>query len=164
MKQGIESVPGAPGQRVWIGIDIGKSHHWASAVDETGGQVWTRKILNDEAQILDAIGEAMQLADEVSWAVDIHGSPAGLLLALLAAHGQQPLYVPGRTVNTLAAGYRGQGKTDAKDAYVIADASRLRRDFTQVEVNAQLVAELTLLTAHRADLVGLIANEGVVGV
>lgn len=140
-------------EQVWVGIDVGKAHHWASAVDAAGGQVWSRKIPNGEAEILDAIGSALGLADEVSWAVDIKGSSAALLLALLAAHGQRPVYVPGRTVNAMTSGYRGEAKTDAKDAFIIAETSRLRRDFAVVQVDAQLVADLALLTGHRNDLV-----------
>jgi len=139
--------------RVWVGIDVGKAHHWAVAVDESGRQVWSCKIANDEAEILDAIAEALGLAEEVSWAVDINGTTASLLLALLAAHGQETVYVPGRTVNTMTGGYRGEAKTDAKDAFVIAETSRLRRDFAPVQVNAQFVADLALLTGHRTDLV-----------
>jgi len=141
------------GRRLWVGIDIGKGHHWASAVDESGGQVWSRKILNDEADILAAISSVLGLADQVSWAVDITSGPAGLLLALLAGRGQQARYIPGRTVHAMSAGYRGEGKTDAKDAFLIADISRLRSDFSLVQVPAQLVAELGLLTSYRADLV-----------
>jgi transposase len=139
--------------RVWVGIDIGKAHHWAAAVDETGTQVWSRKVANDEADILEAIAAVLELAPEVSWAVDISGTSSALLLALLAAHGQEAVYVPGRTVNTMTTGYRGEAKTDARDAYVIAETSRLRRDFAPVQVNAQLAADLALLTGHRADLV-----------
>ena len=43
---------------------------------------------------------------------------SGLLLALLAAHGQQVAYVPGRTADQMATAYRGEAKTDARDAYV----------------------------------------------
>lgn len=139
--------------RVWVGIDVGKAHHWAAAVDVTGRQVWSCKIANDEAEILDAIATALDLAEEVAWAVDISGTSAALLLALLAAHGQQAVYVPGRTVNTMTTGYRGEAKTDARDAFVIAETARLRRDFTPVQVDARLVAELALLTGHRSDLV-----------
>lgn len=139
--------------RVWAGIDVGKAHHWASAVDETGAQVWSKKIANDEAAILTAVGEALELAEQVSWAVDISGTTSALLLALLAAHGQQAVYVPGRTVNRMAGAYRGEGKTDARDAFVIAETSRQRRDLAAVDVPAQLAADLALLTAHRTDLV-----------
>lgn len=139
--------------QLWVGIDAGKAHHWLVAVDDSGATAWSRKVLNDESAILTALGEILALADEVHWAVDIAGTASALLLALLAAHGQQAVYVPGRTVNRMSGAYRGEAKTDARDAYVIADTARLRRDFTSIEVPAQLAADLALLTAHRSDLI-----------
>ncbi|MEV6012723.1 IS110 family transposase [Streptomyces sp. NPDC051976] len=139
--------------QVWAGIDAGKGHHWATVVDSTGASLWSKKIENGESAILTAMGEILDLADEVSWAVDISGTSSALLLALLAAHGQRAVYVPGRTVNRMAGAYRGEAKTDARDAYVIAETARHRKDFTAIEVPAQLVANLALLTAHRTDLV-----------
>jgi len=139
--------------RIWVGIDAGKGHHWAAAVDESGFQVWSKKIDNGEAAILEAIAEALAMADAVDWAIDLSGTASALLLALLASHGQKPVYVPGRTVNRMAGAYRGEAKTDARDAFVIAETSRLRRDFATVDVPAQLVADLALLVAHRTDLV-----------
>jgi len=138
---------------VWAGVDAGKGHHWAAVVDETGATLWSRKIDNDETAILTAIGEIMSLAEEVHWAVDISGTASALLLALLAAHGLTAVYVPGRTVNRMAGAYRGEAKTDARDAYVIAETARHRSDFTVIDVPAQLAADLALLTAHRADLI-----------
>lgn len=139
--------------RVWAGVDAGKGHHWAAVVDENGATLWSKKIDNDESAILAALGEILGLADEVHWAVDISGTSSALLLALLAAHGQRAVYVPGRTVNRMSGAYRGEAKTDARDAYVIAETSRQRRDFAAIDVPAQLAADLALLTAHRSDLV-----------
>ncbi|MEU0950726.1 IS110 family transposase [Streptomyces canus] len=138
--------------QVWAGIDAGKGHHWAAAVDDNGVTLWSKKIINDEAAILTAMGEILDLADAVHWAVDISGTSSALLLALLAAHGQGAVYVPGRTVNRMAGAYRGEAKTDARDAYVIAETARHRRDFTAIVVPAQLAADLALLTTHRSDL------------
>uniref|UniRef100_UPI0014164420 IS110 family transposase n=1 Tax=Streptomyces TaxID=1883 RepID=UPI0014164420 len=70
-----------------------------------------------------------------------------------AAHGQRAVYVPGRTVNRMSGAYRGEAKTDARDAYVIAETARQRRGFAVIDVPAQLAADLALLTAHRSDLV-----------
>ncbi|WP_134731611.1 IS110 family transposase [Amycolatopsis nivea] len=139
--------------RAWAGIDAGKAHHWAAVVDDTGTTLWSRKIVNDEAAILDALADILGLAGQVSWAIDIAGTASALLLALLAAHGQQAVYVPGRTVNRMTGAYRGEAKTDARDAYVIAETSRVRKDFAMIDVPAQLAADLGLLTAHRSDLV-----------
>lgn len=119
--------------RIWVGIDAGKGHHWAAVVDESGATLWSKKIENDESAILIALGEILDLADEVQWAVDISSRSTALLLALLAAHGQQAVYVPGRTVNRMAGAYRGEAKTDARDAYVIAETARHRRDFVTLE-------------------------------
>lgn len=51
----------------------------------------------------------------------------------------------------MSGAYQGEAKTDARDAYVIAETSRHRRDFTAIDGLAQLAADLALLTAHRSD-------------
>ncbi len=137
----------------WAGIDVGKGHHWVCLIDDSGKTLWSSKVVNDEAAILDAIGEVLGRARQVLWAVDITGTSSALLLALLTAHGQQASYVPGRTVNRMATAYAGEGKTDARDAYVIAETVRHRGDLTPVEVPPTLVTELRLLVTHRTDLV-----------
>lgn len=105
-----------PRTRVWAGVDAGKDHHWVAVVDGTGATLWSKKVDNDESAILTALGEILGLADQVHWAVDISGTSSALLLALLAAHGQRAVYVPGRTVNRMSGAYRGEAKTDARDA------------------------------------------------
>jgi transposase len=139
--------------RGWAGVDVGKGHHWVCLIDEAGATVWTSKVVNDEQSILDAIGEVTARADSVVWAVDVTGTMSGLLLALLAAHGQEVKYAPGRVVNQMATAYRGEAKTDARDAYVIAETARHRGDLTEIDVPSELVVELRLLVAHRTDLV-----------
>ena len=138
----------------WAGIDVGKGHHWICLIDESGASIWSAKVVNDEAAILDAIGGVLGLGEEVVWGVDVTGTMSGLLLALLAAHGQRVRYVPGRTVNQMASAYRGEAKTDARDAYVIAETLRHRGDLQEVDVPTALVSELRLLVTHRTDLVG----------
>ncbi|BFO22644.1 hypothetical protein SHKM778_90320 [Streptomyces sp. KM77-8] len=94
-----------PRARAWAGIDAGKSHHWAAVVDETGTTLWSKQVDNDESAILTALGEILDPADEVHWAVDISGTSSALLLALLAAHGQQAVCVTGRTVDRTSGAY-----------------------------------------------------------
>ena len=60
--------------------------------------------------------------------------------------------MPGRAVNRAGDGYRGEGTTDAKDAQVIADQARMRRDFAALTPPGELLAELRLLVAQRRDL------------
>ncbi|GGJ58071.1 hypothetical protein GCM10010121_080940 [Streptomyces brasiliensis] len=60
---------------------------------------------------------------------------AALSINILLNHGQRLVCIPGLAVNRAAAGYRGTGKTDAKDATVIADQARMRRDSGKVSGN-----------------------------
>ncbi len=75
------------------------------------------------------------------WTVDLTTVEAALLLAVLWEGGQQVQYLSGRAVNIAAASYRGEGKTDARDARVIADQARMRRDLPGLRPGQELVVE-----------------------
>ncbi|WP_306796175.1 IS110 family transposase [Nocardia sp. XZ_19_369] len=139
--------------RVWAGIDVGKEHHWVVAVDTDGRTVLSRRVFNDESAIASVVGEVVNLADEVSWTVDLTTAYAALLLCVLWQAGHAVHYLTGRSVHQASAMYRGEGKTDARDAKVIADQSRMRPDLPQLRPGEDLIAELRMLTGHRADLV-----------
>jgi hypothetical protein len=49
----------------WAGIDVGKGHHWICLIDPSGTTVWSTRVNNDEAVILDAIGSVLARAEEV---------------------------------------------------------------------------------------------------
>lgn len=140
------------GQRAWVGVDVGKTAHHLEAVDVEGRTLARRRVDNDQAAIEAAIGEVTATAEQVIWAVDMTSSSAALLLGLLIAAGQRVVYVPGRTVNRMAGAFRGEAKTDAKDARVIAETARMRRDFLPAAPPEELVAELSLLLGHRREL------------
>jgi transposase len=121
-------------------------------VDIDGERLLSRRVANDESAMLEVIEQVVGVAGRVIWTIDLHGSESALLLALLLDHGQKVLYVPGMTVNRAAEGYRGAGKTDAKDALIIADQARMRRDLTVLDADDELIVELRLLVARRRDL------------
>jgi transposase len=139
-------------ERVWAGMDIGRQHHHVGVVDIDGRRLLSRRVANDEAALLEVIGQVMDLAGQVTWAIDLHSSESALLLTLLLDHDQKVVYVPGITVNRAAEGYKGAGKSDAKDALIIADQARMRRDLTVLDGDDELVVELRLLVARRRDL------------
>jgi transposase len=138
--------------RVWAGVDAGKAHHHCVVIDGDGKRLLSRRVANDEPELLALIGDVTALG-EATWAIDLPDGGAALLIGLLLDAAQELLYIPGRAVNRAAAGYRGEGKTDAKDAAVIADQARMRRDLQPLRPGDELTAELKLLTARRADLV-----------
>src|SRR5215213_4235281 len=135
----------------WAGIDIGKTHHWICAVDADGRPLLSVKVANVEADLVAVLAKVNALADQVRWAVDILGAPSALILAVLSRAGSAVFYASGRVVNTMSTAFTGEGKTDAKHAYVIAQTVRLRRDLPVVDTVTDLTRELALLTAHRAD-------------
>jgi len=137
---------------VWVGIDAGKTSHHAAAIDADGEQLWSVKIVNGQQQIAELIARAGRSGGEVRWAVDLVSPVASLLLAVLLISGQNVVYVPGRMVARMAEALGGEGKTDAKDARIIADIARMRRDLTPITADDELVVELARLTSHRADL------------
>jgi transposase len=140
-------------EKAWAGVDAGKEFHWAHVLDASGRELLSRKVENDEAGLSKLIEDALLLAEEVVWAVDQPGGGATLLLALLWERNQKVLYVPGLTVDRARDAYRGESKTDARDAHVIADQARMRTDLGELEPGEEEIAELQLLLARRRDLV-----------
>lgn len=139
--------------RIWAGIDAGKTHHHCVVLDADGGKSLSRRVANDEPELLTLLADVLDLGEEVTWAIDLADGGAALLIAILVNHDQRLLYIPGRTVNRASSGYRGQGKTDARDALVIADQARMRRDLNPLRPSDEATAELKLFTARRTDLV-----------
>jgi transposase len=144
----VAHVPG-----VWAGIDAGKTHHHCVVIDADGTRMLSRRAANDETPLLELIDEVTALGDEVIWAIDLNSGGAALLITLLSNHDQRLLYIPGRMVHHAAGMYRGDGKTDAKDAAVIADQARMRRDLHVVHTGDPIGVELRILTGRREDLI-----------
>jgi transposase len=143
------------GQPLWAGVDAGKSDHYCVVIDADGKRLLSRRVANDEAALLELINAITALADggELTWAIDLNAGGAALLIALLIGAEQRLLYIPGRTVHHASGGYRGEGKTDAKDAAVIADQARMRRDLQPLRPEDDIAVELRILTSRRTDLV-----------
>ena len=142
-------------QQLWAGVDAGKSEHYCVVVDADGKRVFSRRVTNDEQLLGELISAVTAQADggEVTWAIDLAGGGAALLITLLLEASQRPLYIPGRSVYNAAGSYRGDAKSDAKDAAIIADQARMRRALQPLRAGDEMTVELRILTARRADLV-----------
>src|SRR5215210_773145 len=140
--------------KVWVGIDAGKELHWAHVLDASGKKILSRRVENDEADLSGLIDEVLALSEEEPlWAVDQPGGSAALLLALLWERDQQVIYLPGLAVERAREAYPGESKTDARDAYVIADQARMRSHLARLVPGEDDLAELQLLLARRRDLI-----------
>ncbi|WP_414686019.1 IS110 family transposase [Mycobacterium sp.] len=142
-------------QQLWAGVDAGKSEHHCVVIDADGNRLLSQRVLNDETALLELITSVTTLADggEITWAIDLNGGGAALLICLLMTAEQRLLYIPGRTVYHASGSYRGEGKTDAKDAAIIADQARMRRDLQPLRTGDDIAVELRILTSRRTDLV-----------
>jgi len=138
--------------QIWAGADIGKTHHHCVVLDAEGNRLLSRRVLNDEPELLALLADVLALNEDVVWAVDVADGMAALLVNVLLNHGQHLVYIPGLAVNRASVGYRGMGKTDAKDATVIADQARMRRDLAVIQLDDEHTTELQILTNRRADL------------
>jgi transposase len=138
--------------QAWAGIDAGKGHHHLVVIDGEGRRLVSRRVANDEAELMAAIAAVLRQAKQVTWAIDLADGPAALMITLLLERGQRLLYLPGVAVHRISGAYRGEGKTDAKDAAIIADQARMRGDLRELHMEDAVIAELRILTAHRADL------------
>lgn len=139
--------------QIWAGVDIGKEHHHCVVIDAQGNRLLSRRVLNGETVLLELIADVLALSEDVLWAVDINHGGAALLIGLLLDHGQPMAYLTGLAVHQASAGYRGQGKTDAKDAFVIADQARMRNDLGRLRPGDEIAVDLRTLTRRRTDLV-----------
>jgi transposase len=141
---------------IWVGIEAGKAFHWAHVMDASGAQLLSGRVENEEADLSGLIEEALSLAGRgrLTWAIDQPGGGAALMLGLLWERDQRVLYVPGLTVERArdARFPSGESKTDAKDAYLIADQSRMRSDLAELIPAEGELAQMRLLLARRGDL------------
>jgi len=94
----------------WIGIDAGKGHHHAVLIDRDGQRLLSRRVINDQPDLVALIDTVQDRVVNPVWAIDLAGGSASLLIALLLQQGQRVVYLPGIAVNRATAGYRGEGK------------------------------------------------------
>ncbi|WP_374190405.1 IS110 family transposase [Streptomyces sp. NE5-10] len=138
---------------IWAGIDAGKTHHHCVVIDESGRRLLSRRVANDEPELLELLTDVLALGDEVTWGIDLADGGAALAIAILLNHDQPVHYISGRAIHRASESYRGEGKTDAKDAAVIADQVRIRRDLHPLRASDETVIDLKILTGRRMDLV-----------
>ncbi len=137
---------------LWVRIDAGKRKHHFVVLDTEAKALLSKAVANDEADLLEIIGTVLMLAGDagVRWAIDLNAGGAALLMGRSR---------PGTRLRAWA-GYppcrrhlSRDGKTDAKDARIIADQARIRTDLQPVRDPDRVSVDLRLLTAKRLDVI-----------
>jgi transposase len=140
--------------RVWVGIDVAKEIHWATAVDDVGEVLLDRRVTNDPASIQTLVADLTALHGELTIGLDVLGGIAGLLQAMLAVACFHLVHVPGLAVNRARQGTTGgESKSDPRDARVIANQVRTRSDLRPVDEITELEIAIRLVVGRRNDLV-----------
>ena len=137
---------------IFLGLDVGKEHHWACALTRQGEVLWNKALPNDEEQLVEVF-DRLQKHGRLLVVID-QPATIGALAVAVAQHREIPVaYLPGLTMRRIADLYPGDAKTDEKDAFIIADAARslphTLRDLTAVDVDE---ASLAMLTGFDLDL------------
>jgi transposase len=142
----------SPEYTVFCGVDVGKSDHHACALDPFGKRLHDKALPNDEAALV-AVLTKLQSLGKVLVVIDQPASIGALVIAVARLLGIDVGYLPGLAMRRIADLYPGEGKTDARDAFIIADAARtMPHTLRRVGTDDETLAELTVLAGYDDDL------------
>ena len=136
----------------FVGIDVGKSEHWATALTRDGRKVCDKALPNDEAR-LRAVYDKLAGHGSLLVVVDQPATIGALAVAVAQDMGITVGYLPGLSMRRIADLTPGSAKTDAKDAAVIADAARtMPHTLRAISTSDEDAAALSMLTGFDLDL------------
>ncbi|WP_460994432.1 IS110 family RNA-guided transposase, partial [Sinomonas soli] len=138
---------------VFVGLDVGKSDHHAVALGLDGKALLDRALPNDEAR-LRAILAALAEHGPVLMVVDQPATIGALPVAVAQSmEGIEVAYLPGLAMRRIADLHPGSAKTDARDAFIIAEAARtMPHTLRAIRADEEQIAALALLAGFDDDL------------
>lgn len=139
---------------VFCGIDVGKSEHHAVGLAVDGTRLYDKALPNDEGR-LRAVFDRLATHGPLLIVVDQPNTIGALPVTVARSCGHQVAYLPGLSMRRIADLYPGQAKTDARDAFIIADTARtMPHTLRRVDTGDDTLAELDVLTGFDDDLAG----------
>ncbi|CAM5409443.1 IS110 family transposase [Streptomyces violaceorubidus] len=140
---------------VFLGLDVGKGEHHATAVTPAGKKVFDKRLPNTEPKLRELFAKLQAKHGTVLVVVDQPASIGALPLAVARDMGCPVAYLPGLTMRRIADLYPGEAKTDAKDAFIIADAARaMPHTLRAIDGEDETIAELEMIVGFDDDLAG----------
>ncbi|KVR83130.1 IS110-like element ISBma3 family transposase [Burkholderia vietnamiensis] len=137
---------------VFVGVDVGKGHHHAVALDRNGKRLYNKALPNDEAKLRALIAE-LKTHGRLLFVVDQPSTIGALPVAVARAEGVLVAYLPGLAMRRIADLHAGEAKTDARDAAIIAEAARsMPHTLRSLRLADEQLAELTMLCGFDDDL------------
>ncbi|WP_443080730.1 IS110 family transposase [Streptomyces sp. PTD5-9] len=146
---------------VYLGLDVGKGEHHATAVTPAGKKAFDKRLPNSEPKLREVFAKLQAKHGTVLVVVDQPASIGALPLAVARDMGCRVAYLPGLTMRRIADLYPGEAKTDARDAFIIADAARaMPHTLRAIELDDETVAELEMIVGFDDDLAGEVTRVG----
>jgi transposase len=137
---------------VYCGLDVGKQAHHAVALNRNGKRLHDAPLAQDETK-LRALLDKLGRHGRVLVVVDQPATIGALPVTVARAAGVQVSYLPGLAMRRIADLHPGNAKTDARDAYIIAEAARtMPHALRRVDVDDDALAELNVLVGYDDDL------------
>ncbi len=140
---------------VFLGLNVGKGEHHATVVTPAGKKAFDKRLPNTEPKLRELFAKLQAKHGTVLVVVDQPASIGALPLAVARNMGCPVAYLPGLTMRRIADLYPGEAKTDARDAFIIADAARaMPHTLRAIDGEDETIAELEMIVGFDDDLAG----------
>lgn len=137
---------------VFVGMDVGKTHHHAVAFSAAGKVLLDRPLPQDEQRLRELI-VGLKAHGRVLFVVDQPATIGALPIAVARDEGVEVGYLPGLAMRRIADLHPGEAKTDARDAAIIAQAARsMPHALRSLRADDERTAELAMLSGFDEDL------------
>lgn len=100
---------------VFLGLDVGKGEHHATALTAAGKKVLDKRLPDSEPKLCEVFAKLQAKHGSVLVIVDQPASIGALPLAVARTMGCQVGYMPGLTMRRIADLYPGEAKTQCRE-------------------------------------------------
>lgn len=137
---------------VFVGLDVGKEHHHATALNSAGRRLHDKALPQDEAALREVF-DKLTVHGSVLVIVDQPATIGALPVTVARTMGIEVAYLPGLAMRRIADLHPGNAKTDARDAFIIAEAGRtMPHALRRVGGDDDLIADLAVIVGFDDDL------------
>lgn len=139
---------------LFIGLDVGKSEHHATALTSNADKVYDKTLPNSEPKLQHLLTKLVTKYGPALLVVDQPATIGALPVAVAQSLDDvEVAYLPGLTMRRVADLHAGSAKTDARDAYIIAETARtMPATLRAIAASDEQIAELAVLAGFDDDL------------
>ncbi|WP_343960255.1 IS110 family transposase, partial [Yaniella flava] len=139
---------------LFIGLDVGKSEHHATALTSQADKVYDKALPNSEPKLQQLLTSLVAKYGPALLVVDQPATIGALPVAVAQSLDEvEVAYLPGLTMRRVADLHAGSAKTDARDAYIIAETARtMPTALRAIADSDEQIAELAVLAGFDDDL------------